>query len=301
MAAIGNALEFADTAAEPRPRAGAGAGTAGRQRVRRVAGDPRGAGPGVASPRAGATARARRGARTRIGGTELVHVRARAGTDHFVEVTAGAGAAVTRHLGRGSTVYLDDMNELLAAAPLLEIVRRCTAPMRGPRSARGCAAGRLGRRAYIPGPIWIEAPSCASSCRRQRQRTEDIALPAVSPSGVRRYRHPQGLLLSVPTLAALPAGQCGRVEGPDRCLAVVVTRGVAARGRPANVRLEGAERLEAAPGRCARRANGLSGTMWPPCFNGTGPDGRRGPGARHRTHQSLPEDQTAEHSTTRSE
>ena len=262
-AAIANAREFANTAAESRPESAPA--------LELPAGSVFGASPAIrdvlalvrriAPSRCNVLVLGERGT-GRESVARAVHGQSSRRDRPFVKVECATAEptlpSAATSVAPGSTVYLDDMNELPAAAQrqLLEIVRQhdgADADLRfvaavAPRVDDCVARGDL-RPDLIEtlGVVRIELPPL-------RQRTEDIALLATHflKEACRRNGIPAKAFSrsALTLLAALPwPGNAAELRVLTERLAVLVTRGVVLlEDVLANVRLEGAEALGGRPG-----------------------------------------------------
>ena len=258
-AAIGNAREFANTAAESRPEPApalelpAGSVFGASPAIREVLAMVR----RIAPSRCNVLVLGERGT-GRESVARAVHGQSSRRDRPFVKVECATAEpslpSLAAAVAPGSTVYLDDMNELPAAAQrqLLEIVRqrdgadamdlRFVAGV-APRVDDWVARGDL-RPDLIEalGVVRIELPPL-------RQRTEDIALLATHflKEACRRNGIPAKAFSrsALTLLAALPwPGNAAELRVLTERLAVLVTRGVVLlEDVLANVRLEGAEAL----------------------------------------------------------
>ncbi len=258
-AAIGNAREFAHTAAESRPEPAPG--------LELPAGSVFGASPAIrellalvrriAPSRCNVLVLGERGT-GRESVARAVHGQSSRRDQPFVKVECASAdpslPSLATALAPGSTVYLDDMNELSAGGQrqLLEVVRQRqdadASDLRfiagvAPRVDDWVARGDL-RPDLIEalGVVRIELPPL-------RQRTEDIALLATHflKEACRRHGIPAKAFSrsALTLLAALPwPGNTAELRVLTERLAVLVTRGVVLlEDVLANVRLEGAEAL----------------------------------------------------------
>jgi two-component system response regulator AtoC len=258
-AAIGNAREFAHTAAESRPEPAPG--------LELPAGSVFGASPAIrellalvrriAPSRCNVLVLGERGT-GRESVARAVHGQSSRRDQPFVKVECASAdpslPSFATALAPGSTVYLDDMNELSAGGQrqLLEVVRQRqdadASDLRfiagvAPRVDDWVARGDL-RTDLIEalGVVRIELPPL-------RQRTEDIALLATHflKEACRRHGIPAKAFSrsALTLLAALPwPGNTAELRVLTERLAVLVTRGVVLlEDVLANVRLEGAEAL----------------------------------------------------------
>jgi DNA-binding NtrC family response regulator len=258
-AAIGNAREFANTAAESRPEPApalelpAGSVFGASPAIREVLALVR----RIAPSRCNVLVLGERGT-GRESVARAVHGQSSRRERPFVKVECATAEpslpSLATAVAPGSTVYLDDMNELPAAAQrqLLEIVRqrdgadamdlRFVAGV-APRVDDWVARGDL-RPDLIEalGIVRIELPPL-------RQRTEDIALLATHflKEACRRNGIPAKAFSrsALTLLAALPwPGNAAELRVLTERLAVLVTRGVVLlEDVLANVRLEGTEAL----------------------------------------------------------
>ena len=258
-AAIGNAREFANTAAESRPEPApalelpAGSVFGASPAIREVLALVR----RIAPSRCNVLVLGERGT-GRESVARAVHGQSSRRDRPFVKVECATAEpslpSLATAVAPGSTVYLDDMNELPAAAQrqLLEIVRqrdgadatdlRFVAGV-APRVDDWVARGDL-RPDLIEalGVVRIELPPL-------RQRTEDIALLATHflKEACRRNGIPAKAFSrsALTLLAALPwPGNAAELRVLTERLAVLVTRGVVLlEDVLANVRLEGTEAL----------------------------------------------------------
>ena len=258
-AAIGNAREFANTAAESRPEPApalelpAGSVFGASPAIREVLALVR----RIAPSRCNVLVLGERGT-GRESVARAVHGQSSRRDRPFVKVECATAEpslpSLATAVAPGSTVYLDDMNELPAAAQrqLLEIVRqrdgadamdlRFVAGV-APRVDDWVARGDL-RPDLIEalGIVRIELPPL-------RQRTEDIALLATHflKEACRRNGIPAKAFSrsALTLLAALPwPGNAAELRVLTERLAVLVTRGVVLlEDVLANVRLEGTEAL----------------------------------------------------------
>jgi two-component system response regulator AtoC len=255
-AAIGNAREFASTAAESRPEPApalelpAGSVFGASPAIREVLALVR----RIAPSRCNVLVLGERGT-GRESVARAVHGQSSRRDRPFVRVDcATADPSLTTALTPGSTVYLNDMNELPAAGQrqLLEIVRQRDAADASdirfiagvaPRVDDWVARGEI-RADLIEalGVVRVELPPL-------RQRTEDIALLATHflKEACRRNGIPSKAISrsALSLLGALPwPGNAAELRLLAERLAVVVTRGVVLlEDVLANVRLEGAEAL----------------------------------------------------------
>ena len=258
-AAIGNAREFANTAAESRPEPApalelpAGSVFGASPAIREVLALVR----RIAPSRCNVLVLGERGT-GRESVARAVHGQSSRRDRPFVKVECATAEpsllSLATAVAPGSTVYLDDMNELPAAAQrqLLEIVRqRAGADAMDLRFVAGVAPrvdDWVARGDLRPdliealGIVRIELPPL-------RQRTEDIALLATHflKEACRRNGIPAKAFSrsALTLLAALPwPGNAAELRVLTERLAVLVTRGVVLlEDVLANVRLEGTEAL----------------------------------------------------------
>jgi DNA-binding NtrC family response regulator len=257
-AAIANAREYAQTAAQSRPEPAPA--------IELPAGSVFGASPAIrevlalvrriAPSRCNVLVLGERGT-GRESVARAVHGQSPRRDRPFVKIECATEdpkvAALADSLSAGSTVYLDDMNELPAAGQrqLLDVLRRRTSESSDLRFIAGVAPrvdDWVSRGDLRPdliealGVVRVELPPL-------RQRTEDIALLATHflKEACRRNGIPAKTLSrsALTLLAALPwPGNTAELRTLAERLSVLVTRGVILlEDVLANVRLEGTEAL----------------------------------------------------------